>query len=642
MPFGTNSICKTKEEHLRSIADLVVNRETLIFFDTNIIAYLYKFHVAARDEFFNWTDAVMAGNRLRIPAWSANEYLSRLTSNQLQTYTPKSKEPDQIKKTLETMLEAASLFVDDSLLRKISFLGDRTLFLAEFRKAIDAIPQFTCAFKQQFDPKTVHEQIMEHLSPAVLNSDVTNLCVRAAKEGDTRIEHRLPPGFKDGKKDENRFGDLIIWFEILEYAKLNAIDFPSVVFISNDEKSDWVYAPQFRDENTRGGRRQIPNVKPEIKLIDPRLVSEFKRTVNHNKIVICNLFDLIEALSIGNPADFRQLAAAIQINIADAALSESSDLSTDELGAENSPAENPILIRASIVEDPDVLIAIGEVETPIVVDAENVNPQQVPALHLLYGQSALHDSEYDSDAPSAINEIIRELKSHNWYIQNPAITKINAIDDQAISRDSWFVLGRNIYQAACGNSGKAMDFVANLGAHLSRLSPENANDILAGMVFEIYFDLNGQFRSEPKAYLIEIPLQQIVSENFSCAKEFILLQLQPYLNELKFLPGTSQKLNLKVVSRSPSLGGFTRLRREHVMQSVQLDSIELICQRDDAAGMHMIRDRCSVTTLIDYISKNLAIPRWAIECTFEPIVEADTTFQLEGDKMIDFRLTKIA
>lgn len=246
MLFGQYVIDKTIEEYVTEIGDLASDPRTLIFIDTNVVSYLYKLHEAARREFFAWSDGIAAEGRFFVPAWAANEYLSRVTSNTLASYTPKGKEPTQAKKMLETLHETASLFVDDISLRGIGYPGDRTTFLQEFRQAIEALNKFTSVFSQQFDPGVIHQQVVTHLSPFILNSDLAALCTRAMQEANGRIEHRLPPGFRDDGKPENRLGDLIIWFELLEKSAEVAGDFPRVLFISRDEKSDWVYAPAQR------------------------------------------------------------------------------------------------------------------------------------------------------------------------------------------------------------------------------------------------------------------------------------------------------------------------------------------------------------------------------------------------------------
>lgn len=61
------------------------------------------------------------------------------------------------------------------------------------------------------------------------------------KEGSDRYKKKIPPGFKDANKstsenDNNTYGDLIIWKQIMDYAKLNN---KNVIFVTHDQKDDW-------------------------------------------------------------------------------------------------------------------------------------------------------------------------------------------------------------------------------------------------------------------------------------------------------------------------------------------------------------------------------------------------------------------
>jgi hypothetical protein len=57
-------------------------------------------------------------------------------------------------------------------------------------------------------------------------------------EGKHRYEFKIPPGYEDlkDKVGTQIFGDLIIWKQIMEYAKENNRD---IIFICNDVKEDW-------------------------------------------------------------------------------------------------------------------------------------------------------------------------------------------------------------------------------------------------------------------------------------------------------------------------------------------------------------------------------------------------------------------
>lgn len=59
------------------------------------------------------------------------------------------------------------------------------------------------------------------------------------KEGEDRYTKKIPPGYKDAKKDGgefDRFGDLIIWKDMMTKAKSEG---RPVIFVSDDAKEDW-------------------------------------------------------------------------------------------------------------------------------------------------------------------------------------------------------------------------------------------------------------------------------------------------------------------------------------------------------------------------------------------------------------------
>lgn len=631
MLFGYNLIDKSKDEHLREIALIARDPKTLIFFDTNILAYLYKLHSAARQEFFRWTDSVLSENRLQIPAWSANEYLTKVTRRELHSYTPRNKNSGQSKESLETMLETAKLFVDETVLRAINFPRDRTAFFEEFKSAIDALPQFTSAFNHQFDPEAVHDEIQSRLQLAIIKSDLAALCVRASQEGYVRVEHRLPPAFRDGDKPENKLGDLIIWFEILQCSKERKESFDKVLFITNDEKADWVYAPQRRKELVRGVRKSVPNNKSGIKVIDPRLASEFNSVTGHSCIVICSLAALIEGLSKESAPDFEQLAAAIQINLGDDAVTTTPDSTPCETPTEEQAVEAVVdgdTVEGAAVEG--VAAPVMEVAAPAVGGVTEVVAPPTPILS--YAPEALRDSDYQHDTPSAINEIIRALKSHNWYTQNPAINQINAIPNEEFPPSAWFVLGRNIYQAACGNSQKAMDFIANLNSRLAILPADNGRHVLAGMLFEIYFDSLGEFRNTLKTRFIDIPLQQVAADQYSDVREFVLHQLHAHQDKLGYLPGDTSSRTLLITSEPIPADGINE-GRQHKLLSVQLDGVELVQNFENP--FPSFYGSYTIDSMVQQISHVLAIPRWAISRSFNPAVRPDAQFTLPENRILN-------
>lgn len=79
--------------------------------------------------------------------------------------------------------------------------------------------------------------------------------IEITKEGKHRFEYTIPPGYEDLKDKEKKgtqiFGDLIIWKQIIEYAK--EINRP-IIFVCNDMKEDWCYL----EENSTEKRIERP------------------------------------------------------------------------------------------------------------------------------------------------------------------------------------------------------------------------------------------------------------------------------------------------------------------------------------------------------------------------------------------------
>lgn len=651
--FGLNVLDKTKDEYLLELAALANDSSCLVFIDTNIISYMYKLHADARREFFAWADGLVAAGRLAIPSWCAGEYLARVRDDQLSMYLPKSRDQDQPRKALETMLDTAALFVDEPLLRSIQFNGDRSTFLVQFKSAIDALQPFTRAFKHQFDSGAVHEQILRHLGPAVIDLDVVALCEKADKEGPARVAHRIPPAFRDEDKPENKLGDLIVWYEVMEWAKRKKSDFTKVLFVTNDQKSDWVYAPPKRTDIVRGQRLARPNVNPRIKIIDPRLVAEFERVADHSNITISSLPSLVEGISRTSPSQIGQLAAAIQINLAtqapeepeaardvgnDHPSAESFDL-TDIDGRDETETEGQPEVETAPV-DPEVLEAEQADFAPIMQDQGAAVQEEA----LDFGEDGYRDAAYEADAPGDINEVIRALRSLNWYVQNPAIEKIKTLRGASFSPTSWFVLGRNVYQAACGNAQKAMNFMSNLDIQLDRFDGPAADAMLAGMAFEIYFDKHGELRTRGKAGYLDKVLSVLVLNRYAHVREFVQRRLTLANAQLLYRPGEQRSLTL--VFTSTDLPAPTEapeafqdaLEQENtrLLDSLALDGVELLTNGvpSEAGAWLGTRRKYTADDICAEISTTLLIPRWALARSFEPAVGLDTVFRLPARRRL--------
>jgi hypothetical protein len=160
---------------------------------------------------------------------------------------------------------------------------------------------------------------------------------------------------------------------------------------------------------------------------------------------------------------------------------------------------------------------------------------------LIYSPSIPYDENVVKDRlyilrDNKIDEIISDLKSCNWDKQNPAISRLLKILPKSINKNQQFLLGRNILQASA-HAFSITNFCEDLNKNLTPYFENGENHILNGMLFEIYFDNNGDFRNgNYKNYNFDkiMALRRFVKFNKSF--EFIANVLAPYKDLLFYVP----------------------------------------------------------------------------------------------------------
>lgn len=75
------------------------------------------------------------------------------------------------------------------------------------------------------------------------------------KEGQFRYDNEIPPGYKDEKEKIGfqMYGDLLLWFQIIDYAKEKQ---KPIIFVTNDVKEDW-WHPDSDSQNSDVPRHEL-------------------------------------------------------------------------------------------------------------------------------------------------------------------------------------------------------------------------------------------------------------------------------------------------------------------------------------------------------------------------------------------------
>jgi len=204
-----------------------------------VLLDLYRYSPDTRDELIEIFEK--CANRLWVPHQVAYEYLTKRSEvilTQVSIY-------DKAKKIIQTLVNHAQEEINKyftfrlhPFLEKEDFLGKIKTALAEVDNEIDE--------KKQEHPDLLKKDHIWDTITTLLKGKVgspypDDKLKKIYEEGKIRYSKDVPPGYEDSrgankKKGENIYGDLVIWFQIIEKAKEEG---KPIIFITNDNKEDW-------------------------------------------------------------------------------------------------------------------------------------------------------------------------------------------------------------------------------------------------------------------------------------------------------------------------------------------------------------------------------------------------------------------
>lgn len=624
--LGVYTYKGTLQNYYQSISK-VIDEGCCFIFDTNVIADLYSLNDAARVEFLNWIRYLVKCGNVFIPKWVANEYFYSFSTDGLKKYAPSHTSAiNELKKSLEKLKRDFSFSVDLDVMSKD---GEKS-----FSTICEAIAQNVAEIeklsrnKNLTDIYDVHEEIVNCFAPAVGSANIMSLANRAAAESPVRVLNKLPPAYKDGRKDHNPYGDLIIWFEILDIPKVKGGG--SYIFVSNDVKPDWVQIPKKRLEEIKGANVPVLNESPKLKFMDPRLVDEFKLANIGSDILFLEFSMLVQIVSNNRPSDFSRLAAAVQLEGKAQGKGKVSTNSNDGVNDNSLPTVSHVPSDKTPVASSLILagVDLGLTEQDKLQVAVNV--VQMDTVDMNFSPDALSDERYaGSAADSEIDKIIKDLKSYNWYVQNPAISRILDLSSESYTADAWFVLGRNVYQAACGNSQRAMSFVNNIERNVKKLGVRTGSFFLAGVIFEIYFDGKGRFREFPKFDCADKPLRLVLDSQYRSVLEFIRNYPEGEFFRPMYRPGESLVYLINVSIDLDAVDEYGAILVESIKYADH-DLLSIQADHDNTSGLGAF---FYFDDIARFISKTKFIPSWALKVVCNKDFPDGALFCLGGNHL---------
>ena len=610
------------KDYQDKVYELIQDDDCKIYIDTNIIALFYGIHDSARKEFFDWLKTLIQKNRVKVPVWVINEYTNRFIRNQIQDYLSPLKKVSTIKKEFEQVSTFLKMHIEDSNLNQSNYstVADFQNDLKEIQDKFDKIA-FTAKNKDEKYKLKIHDEINQVLGNCILNSNIDDILSTTASLGSIRYDHKLPPGFEDGKKDLNAHGDLILWYEILSHCKDENIK--KAILITDDEKKDWVYAPNKLVKNGK----ELSNNKPQFKIADPRLIHEFNVSTGSEEFYIIS-FELLTQILIENISNsFTNLAGALQLVHSQTNEEEPSEDDTEEEETDSTINQ----VSETVNTENHTAQATEEVQVVTSVDHEEST----------YSSYALADRDFPLADNTYFTKLIEKLKSYNWYVQNPAIDEFLKFSSKEVKEtqsniDSIFVIGRNIYQSATGGAGSAVDFILNLRSKLTRYTDFFINHLYSGIVYEIYFDSSNEFRGNKlKSYYINEVFEVLDLERLKPSIEFIKKALNDYEDDLLFLPYKNEEVKISIVFDETPYKSKDWLGEEITylkVNEIKGNNIDLLTEnKEDALDIYY--PDFNYSGLIDFICKTYGIPSKHYTVEIQPEIDKSLQITLADKKL---------
>ncbi|WP_459213146.1 caspase family protein [Aquimarina rhabdastrellae] len=215
--------------------------------------------------------------------------------------------------------------------------------------------------------------------------------------------------------------------------------------------------------------------------------------------------------------------------------------------------------------------------TSLIGDFYFNNGQMVHSVSIPYSEDVVKDVNYVKN--DEFGMLIKKIKSYDWNIQNPAIYDVLKIPKNSLDKNQMFILGRNLLQSS-GAAFNAVEFMQDLDSNLKKYSePDGENHLLNGILFEIYFNPQAEFRKhKTKTHYFEEILSLRSSPSFKKSFDFIRNLLISTNYDLIYLPNEKDEIiDIDVLANSKKITNNFDIETEYqLINKITYNGIDII------------------------------------------------------------------
>ena len=227
--------------------------DCIFVFDANILLNLYRYSDSTRNEFLHILKTIK--HRIWLPNRAAGEYFKNRTKviyDQSKSYDDSISKINALRQTFENS-------------RSHPFISSQTKEKTEeiFGLLSDELKESKKAHSTRLTNDPIKAQLALLFEGRVGDPFSDDVLKKILNDGKYRYSEQIPPGFEDADKvDENddsttvsdlcrRYGDYILWSQILEFAETNK---KNVILVTDDSKKDWW---EIQNKTTIGPRPEL-------------------------------------------------------------------------------------------------------------------------------------------------------------------------------------------------------------------------------------------------------------------------------------------------------------------------------------------------------------------------------------------------
>lgn len=225
-------------------------KNCLFVFDSNTLLNMYRYSRVTVDEYFDVLNELKKKKKLWIPYQVGYEFYE----NRITVISEYEKSYDEILSIIEKAKSNIEVKYKDHPFLNLYEIKE------EMSKGLSGVERKIKKAKKDHPKWLEKDEVLEKLNQLfegnIGNNYDEQKLNEIKKEGKERYEKKIPPGFKDDKKPEDKkYGDLILWYQIIDKAKESK---KPIVLISGDVKEDWWLE--------KDGKRlmPLPQLKKEI------------------------------------------------------------------------------------------------------------------------------------------------------------------------------------------------------------------------------------------------------------------------------------------------------------------------------------------------------------------------------------------